>query len=85
MRNYTWHVIWLSETVKCWRSLLPGKKGRKRLEKFTPFLTICRELAGRLGTWKDQMSCLGVQVQFPGTKDIIIWQSKKSEFYIAGL
>lgn len=51
---------------------IPRKESRKRLEKFTPFLKICRELAGRLGTWKDHLSCLGVQVQFPGTKDIII-------------
>lgn len=50
------------------------KASRKRLEKFTPFLKICRELAGRLGTWKGHWSCLGVQGQFPGTKDIIIWQ-----------
>lgn len=38
------------------------KVSRKGPDKFTPFLMICRELIGRLGTWKDHPSSLGVQV-----------------------
>jgi len=51
------------------------KVSRKRLEKFTPFLKIYKKLAGGLSAWKDHLSFLGVQVQFLGPKDIVMWQS----------